>query len=115
VSLLRQQELSANVFLSFGHLLDVVPVRASKGAAIRYVAEQWGMPLDRILVAGGAGADEDMMRGNTLAVVVANRHQELSQLADVDRIYLAERPHADGILEAIEHYGLLELAQGSCA
>ena len=41
-------------------------------------------------MAGGSGADEDMMRGNTLAVVVANRHhEELSQLVDVERIYFA--------------------------
>jgi sucrose-phosphate synthase len=46
-----------------------------------------------------------MMRGNTLAAVVANRHgEELSQLTDIDRVYFAKRPHAGGILEAIDHY-----------
>ncbi|WP_246296962.1 HAD family hydrolase [Allochromatium humboldtianum] len=29
---------------------------------------------------------------------------ELSQLAELDRIYFAEPPHAKGILEAIDHY-----------
>ena len=44
---------------------------------------------------GGSGADEDMMRGNTLAVVVANRHhEELSQLADLDRTYFSEQAPA---------------------
>ena len=42
-----------------------------------------------------------MMRGNTLAAVVANRHdEELSHLMDVDRIYFAGQSHAAGILEA---------------
>jgi sucrose-phosphate synthase len=46
-----------------------------------------------------------MMRGNTLAVVVGNRHhEELSALVDMERIYFAQKPHALGILEAIEHY-----------
>jgi sucrose-phosphate synthase len=46
-----------------------------------------------------------MMRGNTLAVVVANRHhEELSKLTEVERIYFAEKPFARGILEAIEYY-----------
>jgi sucrose-phosphate synthase len=46
-----------------------------------------------------------MMRGNTMAVVVANRHhEELSALVDVERIYFAKQPYAAGILEAIEHY-----------
>ena len=111
VRLLRKSEQTVNVFQSFGRFLDIVPVRASKGAAIRYVAEQWNIPVERILAAGGSGADEDMMRGNTLAVVVANRHgEELSQLVDHERVYFTEKPHADGILEAIEHYDFF----GSC-
>jgi sucrose-phosphate synthase len=73
-SLLRQQELSVNATLSFGQYLDVIPARASKGQALRYVASQWGIPLNRILVTGGSGGDDDMLRGNTLGVVVANRH-----------------------------------------
>ena len=61
--------------------------------------------FEKILAAGGSGTDEDMMRGNTLAVVVANRHEEeLSQLTDVDRIFFATKPYAAGIVEAIEHY-----------
>ena len=104
-SLLHQADQTVNVTLSFGQFLDVVPVRASKGMAVRWFANQWDIPLEHVLAAGGSGADEDMMRGNTLAVVVANRHhEELSQLADIDRIYFAHAGYASGILEAIEHY-----------
>ena len=105
VALLHQNELSGNVTGAFGQYLDIVPTRASKGQALRYVALRFDIPLDRILVAGGSGADEDMMRGNTLAVVVANRHhEELSAVVDLERVYFAEQPHARGLLEAIEHY-----------
>jgi sucrose-phosphate synthase len=46
-----------------------------------------------------------MMRGNTLAAVVANRHnEELSRLTDVERIYFSQKPYAAGILDAIEFY-----------
>lgn len=104
-SLLYQEDLAVNVILSFGQYLDIVPIRASKGQALRYVADRWGIPLEQILVAGGSGADEDMMRGNTLAVIVANRHnEELSHLMDTDRIYYAQQAYALGILEAIEHF-----------
>jgi sucrose-phosphate synthase len=104
-SLLRQNDQTVNTFLSFGQYLDIVPVRASKGAALRWFAEAWDIPLEQILAAGGSGTDEDMMRGNTLAVVVANRHEEeLSALADIDNIYYAKKGHAAGIVEAIEHY-----------
>ena len=104
-SLLHQADLSVNTFLSFGQYLDIVPVRASKGFALRYYADQWGIPLEHVLAAGGSGTDEDMLRGNTLAVVVANRHEEeLSHLTDVERIYFSTQSYSRGILEAIEHY-----------
>jgi len=83
LTLLRQQELSANCTLSSGQFLDFVPARASKGQALRYIAQQWHIPLERILATGGSGADEDMLRGNTLGVVVANRHCE--ELSDSGR------------------------------
>ncbi len=104
-TLLRQAEVTANVMLSFGQFLDILPSRASKGQALRYVAHRLDIGLDNILVAGGSGADEDMMRGNTLAVVVENRHhEELSLLPDVDRIYFARGKYAAGLLEAIDYY-----------
>jgi sucrose-phosphate synthase len=108
-SLLHQNDQTVNGFYSFGQFLDIVPVRASKGFALRWFADQWDIPLDHVLAAGGSGADEDMMRGNTLAVVVANRHhEELSELAEVERIYYAQQPFAAGILEAIKHYQFLD-------
>jgi sucrose-phosphate synthase len=104
-TLLRQHDITAHLLLSFGQFLDVLPSRASKGQALRYLAQRLDIPLDHILVAGGSGADEDMMRGNTLAVVVENRHhEELSLLPEVDRIYFAKGSYAAGILKAIEHY-----------
>ncbi len=104
-SLLHQHEQTVNVFLSFGQNIDIVPSRASKGYALRWFADQREVPLENVLAAGGSGADEDMMRGNTLAVVVANRHHEdLSELIETERIFFASRPYAAGIAEAIEHY-----------
>ena len=108
-ALLHQQDLTANVLLSFGQFLDIVPSRASKGQALRYVALRLDIPLEQVLVAGGSGADEDMMRGNTLAVVVANRHhEELSALVDLERVYYSDQPGAAGLLDAIGHYAFLD-------
>ena len=111
-SLLHQNELSLHLNFAFGQYLDILPQRASKGLALRYIAELWQIPLERIFVAGGSGADEDMMRGNTLAAVVANRHnEELSQLIDVERIYFAKKPFAEGILEALDYYRFFDECQ----
>jgi sucrose-phosphate synthase len=111
ISLLRQNELSVNPTFSFGQYLDLVPARASKGQALRYIAHNWDIPLDKILVTGGSGGDDDMLRGNTLGVVVANRHlEELSKLSEMDQVYFAQRSHAWGILEAVDHYGLFDIS-----
>lgn len=102
---LHQEEQSVYVQLAFGQYLDILPLRASKGLALRYVVDQMDIPLQAVFVAGGSGADEDMMRGNTLAAVVANRHhEELSSLLDVERVYFSRQPNAAGILEALEFY-----------
>jgi len=104
-TLLHQEEQSVHVQLAFGQFLDILPLRASKGRALRYVAELKNIPLESVFVAGGSGADEDMMRGNTLAAVVANRHdEELSQLVDIERVYFSSQSHAAGILEALDYY-----------
>ncbi|MEJ2115310.1 MAG: HAD-IIB family hydrolase, partial [Gammaproteobacteria bacterium] len=104
-SLFRQADLSANIFISFGQYLDIIPVRASKGFALRYISDQWEFPMNQILVAGGSGTDEDMLRGNTLSVVVSNRHEEeLSDLSEIETIYFASKAYAAGILEAINYY-----------
>lgn len=106
LGLLRQQELSVNATLSFGQYLDIVPARASKGQALRYVASKYNIPLDRTLVTGGSGGDADMLRGNTLGVVVANRHsEELLDLTGNEQVYFAKGAHAWGVIEAIRHYG----------
>ncbi len=103
--LLHQEEQAVVVKIAFGQFLDILPLRASKGMALRYVVEQLNLSLETVFVAGGSGADEDMMRGNTLAAVVANRHhEELSQLVDVERIYFSEKANSAGILEALDYY-----------
>lgn len=109
---LLKEEQSVNVIYSHGQFLNVVPLRASKGLALRYVAAHFNIPIERVLAIGGSGADEDMMRGNTLAAVVGNRaHEELSQLAEGDNIYFTRKSYAAGILEAIDYYDF----HGRCA
>lgn len=101
-----------HVQLAFGQYLDILPLRASKGLALRYVVDQMNIALPSVFVAGGSGADEDMMRGNTLAAVVANRHhEELSSLLDVERVYFSSQPNAAGILEALEFYDFFHSCQ----
>jgi len=108
---LRKEDESVNLFVSEGKYLDVTPVRASKGFALRYFADQWNISLERILAVGASASDETMIRGNTLGAVVANPHaRELSHLTDVEGVYFCQHESAKGVIEAIEHYDLF----GAC-
>ena len=103
--LLHKEEQNVNVNMSYGQYMDILPARASKGFALRYFADQWGIPLEHILAVGATAGDEDMMRGNTLAVAVANPHRdELAQLVELERVYFSEGAGIQGILEAIDYY-----------
>jgi len=111
---LRQNDQAVNTTLSLGQYLDVTPLRASKGNALRYVAQKWEIPFENILVAGGSGADEDMMRGASLAVIVKNRHrEELKDISECQNIYFSEQPFSAGIMEAIKHYDFLNQIQNA--
>ncbi|MBF0589870.1 MAG: HAD family hydrolase, partial [Magnetococcales bacterium] len=44
-TLLEEKNLNANVIFSFGRYIDIVPIRASKGLALRYFSDQWDIPL----------------------------------------------------------------------
>lgn len=101
---LRARGLGASLIFSQGKHLDVLPIRASKGRAVRYLSYKWSFPLDRVLVAGDSGNDEEMLHGDTLGIVVANHSPELDRLRGSYQVYFAERCHAWAILEAIEHY-----------
>ncbi len=105
IRLLHQNDETVNAFLYQERLLDILPIRASKGQALRYFCEQWEIPLERVLVAGGTAAEEDMMRGNTLGAVVSSQYRdEMDPLSDIDGIYFAEQSYAAGLLEAIDYY-----------
>lgn len=101
---LRQHDLLAHVAICYGMFLDVMPIRASKGLALRYIAMRWGLNPEHFLVVGNCGNDEEMLGGNTLGVVVGNHAPELDRLRDRHRIYFAECEYAAGILEGIQQY-----------
>ncbi len=101
---LRQNNIHVNVVFSHGMYLDILPMRASKGLAVRYLASKWGFHPERIVVAGDAGSDEDMLSGETLGIVVANHSAELNKLKGRERIYFASQECAAGILEGMAHY-----------
>jgi len=101
---LRQSGLQATTILDHASFLDVLPVRASPGLAIRFFCFKWGLPPHRVLVAGDSGNDRDMLSGETLGVVVANHTPELEELRGRPRVHFARGRHAWGVVEAMDRF-----------
>jgi len=96
------------LIFSHGMFIDILPQRASKGKAVRYLSNKWNVPLERIATAGDSGNDIDMLRGRTAGIVVGNYSQEMEPLKDGSaRVYFAKGFYAEGILEGLRHYGLI--------
>ena len=101
---LRTAGLHATTIVDHEVHLDVLPVRASPGLAIRFFCFKWNLPPERLLVAGDSGNDWEMLSGDTLGVVVGNHTPELEGLRGRPRVYFADGDHAWGILEGVERY-----------
>jgi sucrose-phosphate synthase len=93
---------------SHNKFLDILPFRASKGKAIRYLSYKWEIPLANFLVCGDSGNDEEMLRGEPRAVVVGNFSPELASLKGSRNVYFAKNSCSGGIIEGIKHYRFIE-------
>ncbi|HAV63824.1 MAG TPA: hypothetical protein DCY13_15845, partial [Verrucomicrobiales bacterium] len=93
-----------NIVLTQQAFLDILPRRASKGRAVRYIGNKWSIPLHNTLVCGNTGNDLDMFNGLSRGVVVANHAPEMEGLRSMKRVYFAEARAAAGIIEGINHH-----------
>jgi sucrose-phosphate synthase len=102
--LLDDRKLKARILLTENRFLDILPFRASKGSAVRYLSYKWKIPLNQFIAAGNSGNDEDMLKGKAHGIVVANYSPELERLKKNRSIYFAQHPLAKGVLEGIQHH-----------
>jgi len=94
-------DLPVRVIHSHGRLLDIVPERAGKGAAMAWAARALGIARDRVYAAGDSGNDLDMLDRCRNGILVANHSAEVAGLVGRSTIYVARAPHAAGIVEGM--------------
>ncbi len=105
---LIKNKIKVNLIFSHDRFLDILPYRAGKGLAVRYLSYRWNIPYKNILVAGDSGNDEDMLRGELLGVVVGNYSKEMEKLKGMRKIFFAKEKYAAGVIEGIKYYNFLE-------
>jgi sucrose-phosphate synthase len=101
---LDDQKLRAKVLLTENRFLDLLPFRASKGNAMRYLSYKWKMPLQYFITAGNSGNDIDMLKGKAKGIVVSNYSPELEPLRKNKLIYFSKEPLSKGVLDGIKYH-----------
>ncbi len=105
--ILSDAKLRYNLLFTHGQFLDILPHRASKGKAIKYLSYKWAIPAKQIAVAATAESDEEMLRGSFRGIVVANHEGQLGKLEGKKWVYFSEQAYANGVLEGLQHYDFL--------
>ena len=96
-------------------LLDVLPIGASKAAALLWLAAHADFTADEVVFAGDSGNDYAALACGFRAIVVANAapsladrvEHELSSRGLADRLFRATLPATSGVLEGCRHFGLI--------
>jgi hydroxymethylpyrimidine pyrophosphatase-like HAD family hydrolase len=121
---LDERALAANLIHSVDEqaaigLLDILPQRASKLHAIEFLIRKQGFTADQTLFAGDSGNDLSVLTSSLPAVLVANAHPDVVELAlaevrrngMADRLYVAgggfrsmNGNYSAGILEGMDHF-----------
>jgi len=105
---LAQVELDVTVIYSSHRDLDVLPAKADKGNAIRWLIARLELEPSQVVVAGDTGNDSSMFRiEGVRGIVVGNARDELLEAVTGCHVHHAASPEADGVIDGLRHYGVL--------
>jgi glycogen debranching enzyme len=115
IAALEQQLVDAGlqvcVVYSSARDLDVLPANSAKGGALDWLCQRLSVPLDKVLVAGDTGNDASMfLLPGVQGIVVENAQPELIEAVVKVPTFNATRVIADGVLEGLEHFGVIPSA-----
>ncbi len=97
-----------NAIYSHESFLDILPYRAHKGAAIKYLAWKWDIQPQQIITAGDSGNDAGMLVAPFCSIVVENHEESLKTLKKRKNLYYSSSPHALGLVEGLKQLTGLE-------
>lgn len=106
---LAQRGLTVTIVYSSARDLDVLPRLANKGNCLGWLLDELQIDPHEVVVAGDTGNDAAMfLLPGVRGIAVENAQPELlAQTVDTDT-YLAESHYADGVLEGLLHFGVID-------
>ncbi len=105
---LRQSALDAAPHLKCHWYLDVVPLRASRAEAIRFLTLRWGLSLENVLVVASQQGDAELIKGLTTSVIPFNHDSSLDGLRSQQRVFFSDTED-DGILDGLKHFRFFKI------
>lgn len=94
-----------SVTKSADYLAELVNTNHSKGTAVRFLAEYYGVPIEKTIAVGDQQNDLPMIETAGLGIAVCNATEGLKQAADY---VCACTNEEDAIAEIIEKFGFVE-------
>jgi sucrose-6F-phosphate phosphohydrolase len=85
-----------------GRLLDIIPQKAGKGNAARYLKKKKALPT---ICSGDSENDIDMLTKCDFSILVGNAEERVkNRLSKYDKIYQATSEYASGVLEGLRFF-----------
>ncbi len=81
-------------------MIECVSSDASKGRALEYVADSYGIPMTQVMAVGDSFNDVDMIKAAGLGVATGNAKGPVKNLADA----VTDANTQDGVAKAIDRY-----------
>lgn len=108
---LKQAGLDVAIVYSSGRDLDVLPKRATKGNALRWLLERLRLRPGQALVAGDTGNDASMFKVRGVkGIIVENAQPELFEACVKLPVFQAPGLMADGVLQGLVHFAVVAKA-----
>jgi sucrose-6F-phosphate phosphohydrolase len=102
-TILRELHLDIQLVYSSQRDLDILPLRANKGNAARFIAQHLGFQAKQVVVAGDSANDLAMFQVGFRGIVVNNAHRELKAM-ESQSVVVTRRSYAGGVLEGLLHW-----------
>lgn len=107
-SALKDAALEAQVIYSSARDLDVLPMTANKGNALRWICERLGVELDEAVVCGDTGNDASMfLVPGVRGIAVGNAEPELLEAVRGSGTHFAKGECAAGVMEGLKAFGVI--------
>lgn len=88
------------VVRSHKYYLEFTNINATKGSALEFLKEYWGIKKEEVMASGDQDNDYEMLKGAGLKIAMGNASEKLKQIAD----YICPTIKEDGLSRAIEKF-----------